>query len=222
MHSCILGDSVAVADEQDGLVGKLVSMYERSPVLRMVVAAYPPLSVTESGLLATYKWWKARRMYVFADELVSLNLNPPEEQVKSREFCEAFGATASRVLETKREEKIRLFAHLLAAYVKGEDTTPKAFDDFEAQLNILDDLEYREFELLLLLRDFETKYPLQTDENQCQRTGRYWKALQERVQTQFDLSEEEMDAVLQRLIRTGLYHLITGNYWDYTGNRGHT
>ena len=161
-------------------------------------------------------------MYVFADELISLNLNTPEDQVKSREYCEAFGATATRVLETKREEKIRLFARLFAAYVKDEDTSPKAFDVFEEQLNILDDVEYREFELLLVLHEFETRFPIQADENQCQRTGRYWKALQERVQTQFGLPEEEMDAVLQRLIRTGLYHLITGNYWDYVGNRGHT
>jgi hypothetical protein len=205
---------------QDSLLDKIVSLYERAPVVRMLMAAYPPLAVTEAGLLATYKWWKQRRMYVFADEMLSLNLNPDEEQVKSRDFCEAFGSTASRVLEAKRDEKIRLFAKLFASYVRDNDTTSEAFDVFEEDLNILDELEYREFRLLLLLRRYELDNPPQPEQNQAQRTAPYWGDFQAEAAAAFQLSVDELNAMLQRVQRTGLYQPVTGTYWDYLGNRG--
>ncbi len=90
----------AESPEPDSLVDRLMALYERAPIVRLVVAAHPPLAIAEAGLLATYKWWRHRRMYVLADEMIALNLNPSDEQVRSREFSEAFGETARRVLET--------------------------------------------------------------------------------------------------------------------------
>lgn len=160
-------------------------------------------------------------MYVFAEEIISLNLNPPEEQVKSREFCEAIGATALRVLETAREEKIRLFARLFASYVRQNDCTAEGFDAFEEDLQILDDLSYREFQLLLVLRKHELQFPSTPNENEVQRTGHYWDNFHSESTKLLGISDDELNPMLQRLVRTGLCQIITGTYWDYLGNRGY-
>jgi hypothetical protein len=205
----------------DSLVDRLMELYERAPVVRMLVAAYPPLTIAEAGVLAAYKWWRARRMYVFTEEIISLRLNPPEEQVKSREFCEAFGATALRVLETAREDKIRLFARLFASYVRQNDCTPEAFDALEEDLAILDDLSFREFQLLLVLRKYELQFPSTPDKNEAQRTRQYWDNFKVEATKHIGISNDELNPMLQRLIRTGLYQMITGTYWDYLGDRGY-
>ena len=212
---------MAGGESQDGLVSRIVALYERSPVARMVVAAYPPLAIAEAGILASYKWWRARRLYVFTDEIISLNLNPTEEQVKSREFSEAFGAAAERVLRTKREEKIRLLARLFASYVETNDCSPEAFDAFEEELDILDEVEYREFQLLLVLWGHELQFPANSNENPAQRTEHYWRDFQAEVTKELGVGIDELNAMLQRLTRTGLYQIITGNYWGYLGDRGY-
>lgn len=206
---------------QEDLVSRVVGLCERSPLVRMLVAAYPPLAIAEAGLLATYNWWRWRRLYAFADDLISLNLNPSEEQVRSREFSEAFGATAERVLQTKREEKIRLFARLFASYVESNDCSAEAFDTFEEELDILDEVGYREFQLLVVLWGHESRFPVDSHENELQRTEHYWKAFQAEVTEKLGIGIDELNAMLQRLTRTGLYQIIVGNYWDYAGNRGY-
>jgi len=212
---------MAGGESQDGLVSRIVALYERSPVARMVVAAYPPLAIAEAGILASYKWWRARRLYVFTDEIISLNLNATEEQVKSREFSEAFGAAAERVLQTKREEKIRLLARLFASYVETNDCSPEAFDAFEEELDILDEVGYREFQLPVVLWGHELRFPVDPRENELQRTEHYWRDFQSEATKKLGISIDELNAMLQRLTRTGLYQIITGNYWDYAGNRGY-
>jgi hypothetical protein len=186
----------------------------------MLVAANPPLSVLQAGVFAAYTWWRARRMYVFGSDIISLGLNPPEEQVKSREFSEAFGAAAARVLNTKREEKIRLFAHLFASYVRQGEFAPETFDVYEEDLAVLDELGYREYQLLMLLRAYEAQYPPNDQENSVQRTSKYWVAFQREATNKLSIPINEFNAMLQRLTRTGLYEIISGTYWDYYGNRG--
>jgi hypothetical protein len=206
---------------QEDLVSRVVGLYERSPIVRMLVAAHPPLAIAEAGLLATYNWWKTRRLYAFADDIISLNLNPTEEQVRSREFSEAFGAAAERVLQTKREEKIRLFARLFASYVESKDSSAEGFDTFEEELDILDEVGYREFQLLVVLWGHESRFPVDPHENELERTGHYWKDFQAEVTKKLGVGTGELNAMLQRLTRTGLYQIIVGNYTDYVGNRGY-
>ncbi len=206
---------------QDSLVDNLVSMYERAPVVRMLVAAHPPAAIAEAGILAVYKWWKHRRLYVFTDEIITLELNPPEEQVRSREFCEAFGATSRRVLETRREEKVRLFARLFVSFINRNAFNEDALETFDEDLAVLDDLGFREFELLLLIHKQELQFPSTAEENQAQRTSRYWTIFQADAIATFKITAAELDAMLQRLVRTGLYVSIAGSFWDYSGGRGY-
>ena len=205
----------------DTAVDRVLAEYERSPLLRMIVAAYPPAAVVEAGILATYKWWRERRLYVFADELTLLHLNPTEDEVKTRQFAEAFGATARRVLDTEREEKIRLFAKLFASYVSHGEYSSATFDEFDEELSIVEEISYREFRLLLILHKYEVQRPLMANENQVMRTAESWPAFRVEAASELDISEDVLDAMLQRLVRTGLYQIITGTYFDYHGNRGY-
>jgi hypothetical protein len=208
------------SEKSDSLIDKIVEGSQRSPLLQLLVATHPPLLVVQAGALAAYNWVRARRLYVLGDEIISLGLNPPEEQIKSIEFSEAFGAAATRVLDTQREEKIRLFARLFTSYVRQGVFTPEGFDVYEEDLNVLDELGYREYQLLVLLRAYEARHPLKDQESPVQRTSKYWTEFQLEATTKLSIPTNEFNAVLQRLTRTGLYEIISGTYWDYVGNRG--
>jgi hypothetical protein len=141
--------------------------------------------------------------------------------VKTREFAEAFGATARRVLDTEREEKIRLFAKLFASYVRQGEFGPASFDAFDEELSIVEEISYREFRLLLILHKYEMQRPLMPNENQVMRTAEYWPAFLVEAASELAVHEDALDAMLQRLVRTGMYQIITGTYFDYLGNRGY-
>jgi hypothetical protein len=207
-------------ESEDSLVGQIVECSKRSPVLQMLIAAYPPASVVKAGVFAVYEWWVRRRAYVFGNEIISLGLNPPEEHVKRREFVEAFGAATDRAMRTKRDEKIRLFARLFNSYVNRGEFTESSFDLYEEDLSTLDELGYREYQLLLLLRNREAQNPPNDQENSVIRTSRYWANFRREAEDKLGIGNDEFNAFLQRLTRTGLYEIISGTYWDYEGNRG--
>jgi len=213
-----------VADE--GLVETLgqvarntIEAYQRSPVLRMLVKLFPPLTVAEAGILSTYAWFQNRRLQVFADEFTALNLAVSEEDAKRREFFDAYTSTAQHVLSESRDAKIRLFARLFGEFIKGGCTTP--IDRYEEFLLTLDEISEREFKLLLLLGRHEANHPMQQGDNRLSRTTRFWADFVIGAQKELGVDQDSLDAMLGRLARTGMYQEITGAYFDYGGGRGY-
>jgi hypothetical protein len=211
---------------EDGLAGtlseitcKMLDTYQRSPVLRMLVKLTPVLNVAEAGVLGTYAWFQHRRLQVFADEFTTLGLTLREEEVKRREFFDAYTSTARHVLTESRDAKIRLFARLFGQFVAGDFVTP--IDIYEEHVLILDAISEREFMLLLLLHRHESKHPLQKGENRLQRTTHFWAEMEHDAESEFGVNKESLQALLTRMSRTGMYQEITGGYTDYGGGRGY-
>ncbi len=198
---------------------KAVEAYQRSPVLRMLVALDPHLAVAEAGILAMYASFQHQRLQVFADEFTTLGLTVSQEDAKSKEFFDAYTSTAQHVLSESRDAKIRLFARLFGEFIKGGCTTP--IDRYEEFLLMLDEISEREFKLLLLLGRYEANNPMQQDENRLMRAVRFWANFAIEAQEEFGVAEGNVDAMLGRLARTGMYQEFTGNYADYTGGRGY-
>jgi hypothetical protein len=212
-------DSKSLERSDLSLLERGVQAYQRSPVLRMIVKLYPPLAVAEAGVLGVYEYFRNRRMHVFGDEFLRLNLQVSEEQARERDFVDAFTATAKRVLNTSQDEKIRLFAHAFGNFVKGG-----AFDSvdaFEEVLSVLDDMSIREFQLLLLLRRHEEMNERIVGENRLHRANRFWQQFTKDAENELNIPPQELPGMLERLNRTGLYTTIIGAYLDYVGDRGH-
>lgn len=75
--------------------------------------------------------------------------------------------------------------------------------------------------MLLLLRRHELKCPPKAGENRLQRTQRLWADFEIAAKEDLGISSDNLQAVLTRLTRTGMYHEITGGYFDYGGGRGY-
>ena len=203
----------------DEVVSGVLAIYQRNPLLRMIVRLNPITSVAEAGILGTVDMYLNRRMFVFAQELISLNIDPPEDRIRKREFIDAFSATQRKVRETTNDNKIKTFAALFASYYEGSIFS--SVDHYEEFLRILDEISEREFRVLLILDRHERLNPLQVSENQLGRANRIWQAFTDEVESSVGIPVKHLAAVMKRLERTGLYEPIIGSYLNYGGGRGY-
>lgn len=198
----------------------LVLRYEKSAVLRGLVQLIPLNigSAVDTAVLTRLQTVRAERAREFFDELAKSEggLNP--ELLESNEFLHCFFATADAALRTSRIEKIHAFARLLGATTQRAQFS--SIDEFEEFLSILDDLSNRELAVLILLDQYEINHPKLDNENDLQRTNRFWGDFSSEISSDLGILPEEVDSVLSRLNRSGCYETFTGSYLSYTGGRG--
>jgi len=204
----------------------IADWYEAAVPIRVGAAVLAPFThgvsaIVDQGIVSTFAFLRRARLQAFKNDLTLLNIQPTQDEVRSREFIEAFVATAARVENTKREEKIRLFALLFRCYWNVGVFTPETFDEYEEELAIIDELGYREFIILSILDRLEQQHPLQSGMNRLQRARKFWIHFEKEAARALGVGLEEVGAYLQRLSRTGLYQPITGAYLDYEGGLGH-
>lgn len=98
-------------------------------------------------------------------------------------------------------------------------------DDYEDFSKILDDLSYREFQVLCILHGFENDptYYRQVDKdwNKLQIASLFWDDFLDALQNELNIAKDQVPGVLERLSRTGLYQTFVGSFIDYAGDRGH-
>jgi len=194
---------------------KLAKRYDKNPKIRALVQLIPwgIGSAFDVALATTISNIREERARTFFDELSSRNLPLTEEEIKSEDFLHAFFTTYKAALNTRRREKIRLFAQLLHSYASN----PTEIEEFEEHLAILDDLSYREFQILVCLKRYEEANPQDKGRNAHERANLLWKDFQSECTTKLGIPIGDLNGVLTRLTRTGLYQVIT---FDYRGDRG--
>ncbi len=201
------------------VVESLVKRYERSAVVRALVQLIP-LSIgaaVDTAVLTRVQAIRADRARVFFDELAKGEKELRPELLENDEFLHCYFATAAAVLRTQRTEKIQALARLLRSTTEGRLTV---VDEFEEFLSILAELSYRELSVLATLDGYESRHPLQEEENDLQRANRFWNAFVQQVVQEFSIQPNEVDSILTRLNRSGCYETFTGGYFDYTGGKG--
>ncbi|MGB9123440.1 MAG: hypothetical protein WCE73_22690 [Candidatus Angelobacter sp.] len=203
--------------EEITLLDKFFAHYERNPFLRALVKLCPYGSAVESAVLAFYQIW-SRKMDVFAEELITLDIHPAEERIQKREFLDSFAVTARRVQEATSDEKIKRFAVLFASYYEGNSGFA-SIDEYEEYLGIVSELSEREFWILLVLNKFESQ-TLLCGRNPLQRAMQFWDEFAGAVEKQAGIPGNELTATLTRIQRTGLYEHFIGGYGDYAGGMG--
>ncbi len=159
------------------------------------------------------------RIKAFFEELDKGSIKLTNEVIQSEDFLHAFFATTKAALNTRREEKIRMFARLLHQ-AASQDNLSNYASEYEEYLNILDELSYREIRILFMLERYEKEHPVEGEENELQRASKFWGKFTQETKKTFHISDEEIASILTRLNRTGCYETIVGNYFDYRGGKG--
>ena len=205
---------------------KAADWYASCMFLRIGAAALAPATlgvtaVLDAGITSAFAFLCRSRLRAFVSELTVLNLHPTEDEVRSKEFLEAFLTTASRVVETKREEKIRLFSLLFWDYWRDAEFTSETYDRYEEDVRIIDELGYREFVVLSILDKYEKSTPRLVGDNPLQHARKFWKEFEQDVKENAGIDASEVEGYLQGISRTGLYQPIVGSFLGYAGGLGH-
>lgn len=199
---------------------QLAEQYADSPFIRALVQ-YIPFGIGSSldaGVTGYIQQFREERAKEFFDELAKGTQHLTSEIIENDDFIFRFLATFMASQRARRLEKVQNFAKLLKASILKEHEIEA--DDFEDFGKILEELTYREFGILVLLDDFENRNPPNPNENDLQRSNRYWENFKQALIEGHGVMPDEIDAALIRLQRTGCYETFTGAYIGYTGGQG--
>lgn len=156
------------------------------------------------------------RARVFFDELASTNAVDNPGLLESEDFVHCFLSTARFALNTRRREKIRMFARLLKRSTLPDGGLSDV-DEYEDFLGILDELSYRELRALDILDTFcgSRSAEGQTD---MERMLGFWDEFCRRLSDELEIPQDEVADFMSRIGRTGCLREHVG--WDATPGMG--
>jgi hypothetical protein len=172
----------------------------------------------DAALVTVIQNIREDRAKEFFDEFGKGKIDLPPELLESEDFLHCFFRTTKAALNSRRREKIRMFARLLNSSARPDSFS--SVDEYEEYLGILDEISYREFLALSILEKYESEIPSPPDESDFQRAGRFWESFLGKLQTKLNIPRNEIDSFLARMNRTGCYETYVGTYIGYTGGRG--
>ena len=197
----------------------LLKKYKANRVIRGLIQLIP-LGVggaIDVVLCETLEKIRRDRATTFFDELAKGDVIIDESLLQSEDFLHAFFSTAKYALNSRRREKIKMFARLLKSSLT--DTELKNLDEYEDYLKILDELSYRELLALSILDQFSSR-PREEDWNDLQWVSTFWDEFEQRLSSELDITKEQVTDFMNKIARTGCYEMFTGGYFDYTGGKG--
>lgn len=206
-------------------IEKIAKAYQNNPPMRALVAALsiplPWISVLDSSLTAAIQNMREERLRTLLEQLENGTVLLTDKVLKDDDFLHAWYCTAKAALNTRRKEKIKLFARLLLGAVREHRFDS---DEFEEYLSILDDLSLRELQILLSLKGFEESPRSQAivggkvvPVNDLKHAQVFWDKFAKDAEEKCAVPRHHLGAMLTRLARTGLVEPITGTYYDYRG-----
>lgn len=188
------------------MVGKLAVKYANSPKTRSLLHLVPWWSSVDNLLQERYQEIAEERVTAFFDELASGEHELSEELIRTEDFLHRYFITTRAALNTRRREKIKMFARLLRASINTDLFS--SIDEYEEYLSILDELSFRELQVLSILDRYESEYPAKEGGNLINRTDGFWEAFIQELINRLHIPENEVRFILYRLTRTGCYQPI--------------
>ena len=208
--------------EQSNALAKAAEAYEKHPVIRALAQALSPIpgvSIIDAGFQATATRLREERDRAFFEELGRQG-TITEEHLKNKDFVHACISTLTAARRTQREEKIKMFARLLANYAKGDMNSTA--DACEQQLAILEELTYLEIQVLLLIDFYEqTAYPNGPHPpRSITYNGSFWVELLDNIEDKMRVPFPQIFGLIERLRRTGLFEKIPSSSAHAFEHRG--
>ena len=197
----------------------LLEKYDDNRVVRGLIQLVPfgIGSAIDVVLTKTLENIHAERATIFFDELAVGDIVVNEKLLESEDFLHAFFSTTKYALNTRRREKIRMFARLLKSSLTENELSN--IDKYEDFLKILDELSYRELVGLKILDEY-TLTPRTEDQNDLQWTWQFWDEFVQQLANELSISNEQVADFMNKITRTGCYEMFMGGFLDYTGGLG--
>jgi hypothetical protein len=197
----------------------LLEKYEGNRVIRGLIQLVPfgIGSAVDVILTKTLENIQEERAYAFFDELAYGNVVVDERLLESEDFLHAYYATTKFALNSRRREKISMFARLLKSSLT--ETEISNIDEYEEFLKMLDDLSYRELMALKILDEYGLT-PRTEEQNDLQWSCEFWEEFEQRLLEELEIPKDQITAFMNRIARTGCYEMFMGGYLDYTGGKG--
>jgi hypothetical protein len=172
-------------NEKPTVVSWLVERYASEPAVQALLKLLPYWSSADVLIQQRAREIRHERTRIFFDALADGTVHLSEDLIDSDDFLHCYFKTVSAALNTRRKEKIKMFARLLR-YALDSDSF-SSIEEYEEVLSIFDEVSYRELGVLVLLNEFETAATHQTFDSDVARIGSYWEAFRIKTCETFDI-----------------------------------
>jgi hypothetical protein len=168
-----------------------------------IIRAGSEFSPIASATREVYDEYNNWRLDKFLEDLDARKTALAEEKEQNFRMVHVFGSCLRYVERTSSEPKIKLFSSAFQNYCETRAfESEEATEIYDENLAILNDLSYREFQILCILCNFERTVG---DEQRD-----FWSEFFDSLESKLQISRDEIPGILQRLDRTGLYEPIQG------------
>ena len=146
--------------------------YSDKPIVRSLLQLIHGWSSADTLLQQRADEIRSERLKTFFNELADGKYELNENLIQSEDFLHSYFCTIKAVINTRQQEKIRLFARLLDTSVAPD--MHSCSDEYEKLLSVLDSISLREFKALVELFRIENQNLRQEGKNELQNARRYW------------------------------------------------
>jgi hypothetical protein len=189
--------------------------YRNNPKLRALVeglgAFIPGVTAANTYIVERLSALERQRREALFEYLDEAGAELTDELIESEDFLHCFTITMRAAQQTRRTEKIRLLARLLVSTIRDQEQTVSDVDEYEEFLGILDDMSVREIRVMAVLDRFQARGTLGSVK---------WEDRKQQVVDEIGILPDEIDGVLVRLMRTGLYSEDVYSLWGGTMTEG--
>lgn len=192
-----------------------MEMYSKNPTVRGIVEVAKAIpiagglvSIFDATAVAAVERYREAQLAIFLDELSNNGLDPnaPIPEGKQFDIIRAVLITSEAVVRSHREEKARAFARLLTAGIQ-EPARISLSEEYEDYLRILDDISWREMQMMALLAEFELPFRNVDGTLDAQDIRNYWAEFLLALSVRINIPAAESSGLITRLSRTGLYEV---------------
>ena len=161
-----------------------------APLIRGLVSMIPTVGgPLEVGIEEAFEKLAKRRHKVFFDELSEGLRDLTPELIESEDFLHCSVATYRAAMRARRTEKIRFLANMMVGAVRSNEG--RETEEYEELLAIVDELSFRELDLLMSL-------------SRAPNPGPYGEREMTDNLAVYGIARGEATSILYRLLRSGL------------------
>ena len=194
----------------DPFIEKIHLAYENDNTVKALIKSTPLTEYFHSLISDRVKEIRYERTNQFFTELGDGEVDLDEGTIESKDFTYAFFQCYKYAMNSRRSEKVKLFARLLKAGInKGLEDN---YEEFEEYSKNLDQLSYREINVLYILSEVHDNHqPPPNDANDyIDWLNRYQNKVIEEIATKCNIKPELIPSTVESISKTGFLRQASG------------